>query len=352
VQYLKQLTGNLKQSDGTLIPGYYPGNIVDPSTSPLADASVAYLQSLGITPDQVRPVTCQTCHDPHTSTLRIEGDTPMLPSGFMVAGAGTGAICFVCHNSRSGARGDQFNGVYTNNGNPGTPASVTSIGGPHDGNQGDVVAGRNAFFVGAYRPSAHMGVQDTCVGCHMRNFPAGLVGTKTNHTWRTDSTVCASCHGGSRDPVDGLALQSQFDRAIADLAAAFSSVGQSTLRGLYYKGSMGIVQIPSDASAVFVTGRSPGFVLAFSAPISDPNAASGTISTLGTSGSPAGLNNFYTDAGGTSRQFDVLKGTFAKANWNYRLLVQDGSRGVHNPRFAFDVLSASVAAVNDRTLPE
>ncbi len=48
----------------------------------------------------------------------------------------------------------------------------------------------------------------------------------------------------------------------------------------------------------------------------------------------------------------MLKGVFAKANWNHQLLVQDGSRGVHNPSFAFDVLSATMAAVNDAAPPK
>ncbi|HUL60970.1 MAG TPA: hypothetical protein VLU43_16945 [Anaeromyxobacteraceae bacterium] len=352
VQYLAQLTGNLTAPDGMPIAGNYPGVILDPSTSPLQNAGTFYLQGLGITANAVQPQTCQACHDPHSTTLRVEGDTPMLPGGFSVAGAGSGAICFVCHNSRNGARGDQYNGVYTNNDNPVTKAPVTSIGVPHEACQGDVVAGRNAFFVGVYNPSAHLAVQDTCVGCHMKSFPAGLVGTSTNHTWKVDSTICASCHGGVIAPVDGEALQSQFDSAMNDLQSALSSVGQSTVRNLYYKGSRQTVQIPGDATATFVFGRTAGFVLNFPTPINDPNATSGTTSFLGTSGSPASIANFYTDAGAgsASHAFDVLKGTFAKTNWNQQLLALDGSRGVHNPSFAFDVLSATVVAVYDGAL--
>jgi hypothetical protein len=154
VQYLNQLTGNLRKPDGTAIVGSFPGNLIDPGSATLADASVAYMQSLGITPDKVQPQTCQACHDPHTTALRVEGDTPMLPSGFQVRGAGSGAICFVCHDSRNGARGDQFNGVYTNNDNPGTPAPVTSIGAPHEADQGDVVAGRKRVLRPDLQPVA------------------------------------------------------------------------------------------------------------------------------------------------------------------------------------------------------
>lgn len=352
VQYLKQLKGNLTTADGTPIAGSYPGNLVNPATSPLADGSVAYLQSLGITGDKVQPQTCGACHDPHTSGLRIEGDTPLLPSGFKVIGAGAGAICFVCHNSRNGARSDQLNGAYTNNDNPGTPNPVTAIGAPHEASQGDVVAGRNAFFVSAYNPSAHLSVKDACVGCHMKNFPAGLTGTNTNHTWKIDSTACASCHGGAKNPVDGEALHGQFDSAVTDLKATLDSTAQSAVRGQYYKGSARNVLIPADALAVFVTGRSSGFVLTFPTPMDDPNNASGTVTSLGTSGSPAGLGSFYTTSDVTTKSFDVLKGTLAKSNWNYSLLTQDGSRGVHNPSFSFDVLSATIGALGNGALPK
>lgn len=58
----------------------------------------------------------------------------------------------------------------------------------------------------------------------------------------------------------------------------------------------------------------------------------------------AGLGKFYTDATVTTPAFDVLKGVFAKTNWNHELINLDASRGIHNPSFSFDVLSATVAA--------
>jgi formate-dependent nitrite reductase cytochrome c552 subunit len=341
VQYVKQLTGQLKDPAGKPIPAY-AGNVGDPTVTPFADASKAYLQNtLGITPDKVQAITCAACHDPHTTGLRVEGDTPLLPSGFKVTGAGTGAVCFVCHNSRNGARGDQFNGVYTNNDLPGTPAPVTAIGAPHEASQGDVVAGKNAFFVGKSSPSPHLAVADSCVGCHMKTFPAGLTGTNTNHTWRIDSTSCAKCHGSATAPVDGEALQTQFDDAAGELAAALNTSGTATVRGLYYKGSKQTVQIPSDAAATFVFGRSAGFTITTASGMDDPNTLGAKINTL-TSG---GLANFYTDAGATTKAFDVLKGVFAKANWNYSLVTLDGSRAIHNPSFVFEVLSSTEAAV-------
>ncbi|MGZ6141750.1 MAG: carboxypeptidase regulatory-like domain-containing protein [Myxococcales bacterium] len=347
VQYLHQLTGKLAKPDGTPIAGTYPGNVVDPSTSPLADAKAPYLQSLGITADAVQPQTCAACHDPHTTGLRVEGDTPMLASGFEVKGAGAGALCFVCHNSRNGARGDALKGVYGNNANPGSPAKVTAIGAPHESSQGDVLAGRNAFFVKANSPSAHLSVADTCVGCHMKNFPAGLTGTNTNHTWRIDTSICGSCHGGSKAPVNGEALQGQFDSAVTELQAALDDAATHAAPGLYYKGSKQTVWIPSGTTATFTTGRSIGLSLTFPAAVNDPNADSGTVTTL-----KGGLANFYKDAGASTPAFDMLQGTLAKANWNFALVTQDSSRAVHNPRFVFEVLSSTLAAVRASSLPK
>jgi hypothetical protein len=338
VQYVKQLTGQLKDSTGHAIQAYW-GPLINPAT--IASADKAYLQNtLGITPNKVAPVTCAACHDPHTTGIRVEGNTPMLPSGFKVTGAGAGALCFVCHNSRNGAHSDALNGVYYTSDLPGATAA-TSIGAPHEANQGDVVAGKNAFFVGGYSPSPHLAVADSCVGCHMKTFPAGLTGTNTNHTWRIDSTSCGKCHGSATSPVDGEALQTQFDDAVSDLTAAINTSGTATVRGQYYKGSSRTVQIPSDAVATFIPGRSVGFKITTATGMDDPNAAGGTINTL----SSAALGNFYTDSPPTTKTFDLLKGVIAKANWNYSLVTQDGSRSIHNPSFVFEVISETQAAV-------
>lgn len=75
-----------------------PGNLVGPDGKP---ATVEYLKGLGLTKDQVKPITCQTCHD-EDGDLRLVHDTPMLPSGFRAVGVGSGALCMACHNTRNG----------------------------------------------------------------------------------------------------------------------------------------------------------------------------------------------------------------------------------------------------------
>ncbi len=354
VQYVDQILGNLATPGGTAIPAF-PGILIDPAGTPTPPATVAaagsaFLIGLGITPQSVQPQTCQACHDPHSTELRVSGNTPMLPAGFQVNGAGAGALCFVCHNSRNGARGDLWNGVYYNNPLPGTTTAVTSIGAPHESSQGDVITGMNAFWVGM-SPSNHLAVEDVCVGCHMKYAAAGVSFRSTNHTWKVDTTICANCHGSN---VNGEALQGQFDLAAVALNAAITSVGNTTFAGAYYmKGTVTgaqIATVPAGATTAvaYVSGRLVGFRVTLNVDVPDPNAATGTI----TAGTPitVGLGGFYSNAAATTRIFDLLNGRVAKANWNYSLVTQDGSRSIHNPTFAFGVLSASQAKVLDSSL--
>ena len=76
-----------------------PGLITKPDGSP---ADVRYLTNLGLTKFSVRPVTCNTCHNPDF-TLRVTRSTAVLPAGFRAVGVGAGAQCMTCHNSRNGA---------------------------------------------------------------------------------------------------------------------------------------------------------------------------------------------------------------------------------------------------------
>jgi len=363
-QYMAQLQGTLTYPDGKAVPAF-GGVLLDPTSTETAPvgATAGFLIGLGITPATVQPQTCQACHDPHTTQLRVSGSVVdqnknlvTLPAGFTVSGAGNGAICFVCHNSRNGARNDFATVVsgepqFYNNPLPGAAQSTglqTSIGGPHEANQGDVLMGVNAFWMPASNPSKHLAVADTCAGCHMKIFPAGLTGSNTNHTFTIDTTSCATCHGSE---VDGAGIQAQFATASTALGNALSAAAIAPVQaGSYVKGKSQTVQIvPSNiASIQFVSGRSPGFVITFTAAINNPDATSGQVTSLGSANSPYTIANFYSDAGVTPI-FDQLSGRVAKANWNYSLVTQDGSQAIHNPTFVFGVISATNTGLADTT---
>ena len=42
--------------------------------------------------------------------------------------------------------------------------------------------------------------------------------------------------------------------------------------------------------------------------------------------------------------YDFADPRLIKSGWNWNLINNDGSRGVHNPRFVFEILEASLVA--------
>jgi hypothetical protein len=231
-------------------------------------------------------------------------------------------------STRNGARGDAW-------GVKGGPApiqngvAVTSIGGPHEANQTDVYVGANAYWVTGFRPSRHMAVAETCVGCHMALHPDSIAATNMNHTMKADSTICKHCHG---EEVNGEAIEGQYQAAVDATKSAMIATAQKALRAgaFQIKGTPNTAIDAATAATVvvndFTSGRSPAFKITY-------GATTKTVS----------LGNFL-QADGTTPLFDVLFGTLAKANWNFSL-VQDGSKAIHNPTFVFEVLSVTQANV-------
>jgi len=141
------------------------------------------------TAETAEPVTCVVCHDPHdqgktsgepnTATVRIEGNTSMLPSGFKVIGAGRGALCMTCHNSRNSERND-------------AAMPVTDDRVPHTASQTDVLMGENAYFVKVGQRSPVPSVT-WCCHLHQRNSavkePEPIMGSKLAATSVASATV-------------------------------------------------------------------------------------------------------------------------------------------------------------------
>ncbi|HET9552249.1 MAG TPA: carboxypeptidase-like regulatory domain-containing protein [Anaeromyxobacteraceae bacterium] len=282
----------------------------------LTAASVTTLQAT-LTPSTVQPQTCAVCHDPHdpgtNSSIpndvhpRINGDTPLLPGGFAAIGVGKGAVCIACHNSRNGeaVAGSGIVALHED-GDP-TFGTLTAYAAPHEACQGDVLMGRNAYYVQGVR-SAHSNIANTCAACHMESVPPppglGYPG-QTNHTFAANLTICSKCHGA----FDGAALQAS---VVAELAALQHAVEAAIVR-VYQPG----------ATVVFLPGRVPQVTI--------NGAAAVNLSTV----VPA-ANTVNTDI-------------LAKANWNYSLIHDDFSKGVHNPSFAHDVMFRTTAKVNGIT---
>lgn len=297
------------------------------------------------TAETVHPVTCAVCHDshdpgktsgePNTATVRIDGDTPMLPAGFKAVGVGRGALCMTCHNTRNGERND-------------VAMPVVDDRAPHTAAQADLLMGQNAFFVDVGKRSPHSLIGDTCTNCHMQLSPPpakfSRQGAGTNHSFEASSDICTSCHGafvgGTLDEaVHGELeeLKVAIEEAIVNEIVAQTSAGNTvTLKKMGPDESDVGITDGSAVTAVEFTeshGR-----LAMDITIGDTTYEHVRLAS----------DTEVKDSGGNAvgALIDSAAGQIiAKAGWNYFLIEGDGSEGVHNPSFTFEILNASMDAL-------
>lgn len=289
------------------------------------------ISTIPLNKDTVQPQTCQVCHDPHaqgttsgkpnTAKVRVVDNTPKLPGGFAATGVGRGAICFICHNSRNGAGAAPFDKdtFLHQDGDP-QFGTLTGYSGPHEACQGDMVLGYNAYFVGSgnYR-SPHSLIVDTCTNCHMEQTPPpallsyNLAGT--NHSFIPSLGICKNCHGAN--VALGPMLQDKVKSQLEELEKAIGDkiISRSTgtaIANVVDLGSRGTVDIQY-------------------------RLASGATSTVVTAIGIASIPGLSVSALGTD--------DLAKALWNFYLVEQDLSFGVHNPDFTFAILGGAIRAV-------
>ena len=284
---------------------------------------------------EIQPITCVVCHDPHNVgtasgetndvTMRVDGDSPPLLGGFTAYGLGHGAMCVVCHNTRRGLANDTA----------GLPDSGNFDRAPHGGAQGDMMMGENAFFVGIGARGGHSYITDTCSTCHMviTDPPADLSHNLggTNHTFAADPQICTDCHGAF-DPDAIIALN---DSRLAQLADDIESAILAEI--LFHTGAPNndTVQV----SGVDITAASTinSIVLTeYHGRVAMDIDVDGTLVTNVRLSSDTDLLT----AGGSLLDNAVAGNNglvLAKAGWNYFMVHNDGSHGIHNPEFVNDI---------------
>lgn len=282
-------------------------------------ADEAYIKSLGMTKDQVKPITCAACHS-SGSALRIENNIPMLPNGLAVHAVGKGALCMACHNTREGRIAWD---------NP-DPKRYTQ---PHDAAQTDVIFGKNVYFyndTGDTAASHAVLSGNACVSCHKQLGKAG-------HVFKPAD--CSACHGQN---VKEAFVQNGTDELLKQLAAAISKklMGDkdkiACVTSWDPKADKDTPNTPIDGKQIKSIEIPPGI--------------HGQISLkfIMQDGKEvyAQLGNVKDACGDQGKPVYATSDPAVRALWNYLLFTYDGSKGVHNPRFARNVLLATIGAIS------
>jgi hypothetical protein len=313
------------------------------------------------TSDEVHPQTCVTCHDPHNigttsgintdATVRISDNTPLLLAGFRALGVGRGAMCMTCHNSRRGLRNDATFEATT--------AAGDASRAPHGSVQTDLLLGENAYLVDVGTPGKHSLVVDSCVKCHMvETPPPDLLSYNqggTNHTFFAAADVCSSCHGegvtlaGVQAPVQARldelqTLQEAAIMALMDELILNPSPGQRK-KGNGVKGNrksnaldlngLALLSAPEDyLDVVFGETRGRQAITVILADFSEVGPLRVTdIDVLNPRGRIIGT------------LYDFADERVIKAGWNWNLVHNDSSLGIHNPTFSIQALNAGLDAL-------
>jgi hypothetical protein len=310
------------------------------------------------TADDIHPQTCTACHDPHNpgnisgdvnnATVRVQDDTPVLAAGFQVLGAGRGAICMVCHNTRRG---------LTNDNNPDN--AIVDGRAPHAGAQADVLMGQNGFFVQTGVRGKHSLITDTCANCHMvQTPPPALLSYNlggTNHTFYASKDICAECHNSiTADQVQAATMsQLSFLQTSIETAVATQLMAQAAIQDVFLYDADANADaepdgIPDNTPLATITAGDTVVVTNFA----DSHGRQAVdVSINGGAAVHVQLQFIYLDAAAfpnIPRLLDnsAVAQTIAKSGWNYLMSTNERSHGIHNPTFTGQIIAGAQNALD------
>lgn len=328
------------------------------------------LEELGLTQDEVEPQTCTVCHmvhnpgtssgEPNDVILRLTADDVLnLPAGFEASNLGRGGLCIACHNSRNGAFNDvEFD--WSPNNPAQAPNSFMDDSLPHGSAQGDNLMGQNAFFLETGDRSPHSLITDSCATCHMELTPPpaelsyNLSGT--NHRFAATLEICSDCHG----EFDGGNVQSVFDDRLDELDQLLLSEMLQQIKNYISDAAYPDVRLVDSSGTTLVTMTDASLLTAVG--IGGHGNLNVTVTYNGTdysgnlghvdNGQLVGLVAFDAGAGADDLMINLplTSGEYAgqalaKSQWNYAILADDGSGGIHNPDWMTDIFNATEKAL-------
>ena len=256
---------------------------------------------------------CTTCHDSH-STFDFENDgadyalrnidpvTLVIDGSTVIDFEDTSNSCITCHQPRSSYVIPAENGT-------GKYVVTSTRFGPHHSPQSTVLEGiMGANIAGSVGypgvASAAHRTGSSCVSCHMGESNDESEGL---HSWVPTANACAECHpSGAPDQI------AQFDERMAVLKQLLGQViGEE-----YAQDTLGDPIFDMDGNPVGNGTPVVGIIV-------DP-------------------------PGDTDRsQEGIFTTAEAQAAWNYMTLLEDQSKGVHNPGYARALLENSIEALEE-----
>lgn len=242
--------------------------------------------------DNVSSINCFTCHSPHErGDLSLRVETAVTLAEGDTYDYGEGNLCAQCHQARTypTSIGDNF-------------FISSSHWGPHHGPQADVLASVIGYeYAGyTYNTTNHAGaLENSCIKCHMGNPSQhsgyGVGGHSFNiqdEEGNSIAGVCAECHAGADD------------EGVIDFTADADYDHDGVVEG-YQTEIAGLLD-------------SLGVLLEDAGTISDGHPVRDTVALAGVAG----------------------------ATWNYLVVEEDQSHGIHNFRYLQGLLQSSIEYMN------
>jgi hypothetical protein len=257
--------------------------------------------------DGANAVTCAVCHDSHSAANPNQLRTVSVDSlvnGYKPTIGGKGQLCMNCHHERS-------NVAKSVTATAPMYGFAKSRFGAHHSPQADIFLGQDAYQYGQnLSVQTHGIVGDACVTCHMPTLTNGS-SVHSSHAMTMDSAGvngCKTCHPTATDiasiktrnmDYDGNGKVEGFQTEVAGLLAQLKA------------------KLPLDATGEPMTGYATA-----------------------------------ADSLKIANKPNVVQGI-----WNYYLVKNDGSMGVHNPQYVVAILKASIGSLTsvkmvDQALPQ
>jgi nitrate reductase (cytochrome), electron transfer subunit len=164
----------------------------------------------GLTPEEFRTGTCNTCHERGGYSTRFHAYTPVTPHPEMGA-------CLQCHVSDAGLVGLPFPGRDPDAAcsQCHTPMTLARTGPQLDWRPAEWPQPRRAALTGSPPPIPHdLQLRGDCLACHMG--PSAVAEIRTSHPERAD---CRQCHVLAAPVAGGRAGDAPFTRPAGPAAA-------------------------------------------------------------------------------------------------------------------------------------